>query len=245
MRPADDARLVPTAHGDVACWRWGAGDGPVAACIHGWGGRAAQWAPAIDALVGRGWRVVACDAPGHGASDGADAALPAFRDGLLAAIDAFAVRPAALVGHSMGGLATLAAAPLLAERDASHARTVRLVSIGAPAAVHRPFDRFVARHRPTAAQLAAMRARFAARWGEPFDAFETEALAARCVAAGAVPALTVLHAVDDDQVPVAEAGYLASLWPGATLDLVESGGHVALLRDPAFVARVVAAATGG
>lgn len=245
MRPATDTRLAPSMHGEVACWRWGAADGPVAACIHGWGGRAAQWAPTIEALVARGWQVVACDAPGHGASDGDDAALPAFRDALLAACDAFGVRPAALVGHSMGGMATLAAAAVLAGRDAAQARALRLVSIGAPSTVHRPLDRFVARHRATPAIVDGMRAHFRTRWGEDFDAIETEALAARCVAAGAVPALAVLHAVDDEQVPVAEAGYLASLWPGATLTLVETGGHVALLRDPAFVARVVAAATGG
>lgn len=239
MRAADEARLVPTGHGEVAAWRWGDAAAPALACIHGWGGRAAQWAPTIEGAIAAGFQVVACDAPGHGASDGSDAAMPAFRDGLLAAIDAFGVAPRALVGHSLGGLAVLAVAAVLAERDAAAARAMRLVSIGAPATVARPLDRFVARHRASEAVVVAMLARFEARWTTRFADLETEVLHARCVAAGGVPALLVLHAMDDEQVPVAEAGYLASLWPGATLQLVERGGHSALLRDPAIVARIL------
>lgn len=239
MRAADEARLVPTAHGEVAAWRWGDATAPAIACIHGWGGRAAQWAPLIEGALAAGLQVVACDAPGHGASDGTDAAMPAFRDALLAAIDAFGAAPRALVGHSLGGIATLAAAATLAERDATTARTLRLVSIGAPATVSRPLARFIARHRASDAVITAMRARFEARWATPFESLETEALHARCVAAGGVPALLVLHAMDDEQVPVAEAGYLASIWSGASLQLVERGGHSALLRDPALVARIL------
>ena len=241
MRAADDTRLVRTAFGDVACWRWGAPDAPAIACIHGWGGRAAQWAPLIDAAITAGLQVVACDAPGHGASDGDDAAMPAFRDALLAAIDTWGVPLVGIVGHSLGGLAALAVVTALADRDPARAATLHVVSIGAPATVARPFDRFVVRHRASPAVTEAMLARFAARWGTPFPDLETDALAARCATLGALPALLVLHAVDDDQVLVAEAGYLASMWPGATLQLVERGGHSALLRDPAVVGAVLAA----
>ena len=243
MRPADATALVATPFGDVACWRWGAADAPTIACIHGWGGRAAQWAPLLEPALAAGHAVVACDAPGHGASDGEDAAMPAFRDALLAAIDQWAVPLVGVVGHSLGGIAALGAVAELAERDAAATRALRVVSIGAPATVGRPLARFIARHRASPEVVEAMLARFAARWGSDFAALETEALVARCVAVDAVPALLVLHALDDEQVPVAEAGYLASLWPGAAVHLVETGGHSALLRDAAVVARVLAAIT--
>jgi pimeloyl-ACP methyl ester carboxylesterase len=97
----------------------------------------------------------------------------------------------------------------------------------------------VARHRATDAIRDAMLARFAARWHVDFHELETDVIAARCAATGPMPPLLVLHATDDEQVPVAEAGYLASLWPGATLQLVPHGGHSSLLRDPDVVQRVV------
>nr|MCU0619811.1 alpha/beta hydrolase [Gemmatimonadaceae bacterium] len=203
--------------------------------------RAAQWAPLLDPAIAAGHQVVACDAPGHGASDGDDAAMPAFRTALLAAVDRWSLPLAGVVGHSLGGLAALGVVAELAERDAAATRALRVVSIGAPATVARPLARFVARHRATPPIVEAMLARFTARWGSDFASLETEALVARCVAAEAVPALLVLHALDDEQVPVAEAGYLASLWPGAAVHFVESGGHSALLRDPTVVRRVLEA----
>src|SRR6185369_17615122 len=72
--------------------------------VHGWSSRAARFALLAGALVDRGWRVLAFDAPGHGLSSGRSSSLPQ----VMAALDAVVTELGpvqALVGHSMGALA--------------------------------------------------------------------------------------------------------------------------------------------
>ena len=94
------------SEGRVAFWSWGDPDWPLVICLHGWGGRATQWSALANRLLAAEHRVVALDAPAHGASDGDRASLPAFRNALLRVIET-AGEPTALVGHSLGGLAVL------------------------------------------------------------------------------------------------------------------------------------------
>src|SRR5262245_31924667 len=60
----------------LAAWRWG--EGPAVLLAHGWGGRGGQLRAFVAPLVDAGFQVVAHDAPGHGASPGRSASLPAF-----------------------------------------------------------------------------------------------------------------------------------------------------------------------
>jgi len=52
----------------LACWSWG--EGPTIVLLHGWGGSARQFSAFVAPLVEAGFRVVAYDAPAHGASEG-------------------------------------------------------------------------------------------------------------------------------------------------------------------------------
>ncbi|CAM3062978.1 alpha/beta fold hydrolase [Paracoccus nototheniae] len=82
--------------------------------IHGVGMRAEAWAPQIDALS-QHFRVVAVDMPGHGGSAPLppDAQLPDFVAWAARLIEALALGPVNLAGHSMGALV---AAGLAVER---------------------------------------------------------------------------------------------------------------------------------
>lgn len=93
---------------DLVSYRWGHGDETVL-LLHGWQGRASQFAPLVRELVHEGFHVVAFDAPAHGDSPGRRTDI---RD-WLAAIDRLQAthgRFRAIVGHSFGGLAALTAA---------------------------------------------------------------------------------------------------------------------------------------
>ncbi|MEH3054397.1 MAG: alpha/beta hydrolase [Patulibacter minatonensis] len=85
--------------------------------VHGLAASRAVWASTVPLLVARGWRVVAVDVPGFGASPPAgdgfelDAVAGALVAGLPDDLDRFT-----LVGHSMGGAVALTAASLAAER---------------------------------------------------------------------------------------------------------------------------------
>ena len=93
---------------DLVTYRWGRGDETVL-LLHGWQGRASQFAPLVRELVHEGFHVVSFDAPAHGDSPGRRTDI---RD-WLAAIDRLQAshgRFRAIVGHSFGGLAALTAA---------------------------------------------------------------------------------------------------------------------------------------
>jgi len=227
---------VVGSEGRVAFWSWGEEAWPLVVCLHGWGGRATQWSLFVHALLETQHRVVVLDAPAHGASDGERASMPGFRNALLRVLDV-AGAPHALVGHSLGGLAILAA--IATRAGAGLAPLPRAVSIGAPSSVDRPFARFLTRHQANADVHHAIIAQLEKRWHFRWPDLETVALATQAGAAGGAP-LLVVHAEDDEQVPVIESEGLVTDWPGAVRWIAPHGtGHVKILRSPEVVQRVL------
>lgn len=92
-------------HAAGLAWREWPGDGPVLLALHGIGSRAAGWARLAEALPG--WRVIAWDAPGYGASAPLAADWPVAADYAGAAVrllDALGLARVHVVGHSLGTL---------------------------------------------------------------------------------------------------------------------------------------------
>lgn len=84
---------------------------PAVVFVHGAGMNRTVWALQTRWFAWRGRSVLAVDLPGHGESEGpALASIEAMAAWLLRLLDAAGVATAALVGHSMGALAALAAA---------------------------------------------------------------------------------------------------------------------------------------
>jgi pimeloyl-ACP methyl ester carboxylesterase len=232
---------VHGSEGRVAFWSWGSPEWPLVICMHGWGGRATQWAHLAPALLTQRVRVVALDGPAHGASDGDRASMPGFRNAILRVIEATGT-PHALVGHSLGGLAVLATIAVLAEQGVSP--LPRAVSIGAPNNVDRPLGRFIRRHEASTVVRDAMIWMIESRWDFSWPALDTAALAARVSERGGA-ALLVVHADDDAQVPVIESEGLTADWPGAERWLAPDGcGHLRILRDAMVIDRITAFVAG-
>ena len=99
----DGNRIAADVAGDPA--------DPPAVLLHGGGQTRHSWGTTLGALAARGWRAYAVDLRGHGESEWAadgDYTLDAFAGDVLAisrALDS----PPALVGASLGGIASLAA----------------------------------------------------------------------------------------------------------------------------------------
>jgi pimeloyl-ACP methyl ester carboxylesterase len=240
MPPGAEHHDVLGSEGRVAWWSWGDPAWPLVVCLHGWGGRGTQWSPVATALLAAQHRVVVLDAPAHGASDGDRASLPGFRNALLRVLDA-AGSPHALIGHSLGGLAVLAA--IASRANAGVSPLPRAVSIGAPSSVDRPMSRFLRRHHGTDAVAHAMIAQLEQRWHFRWSEMDTPTLAAQAARGGGAR-LLVVHADDDEQVLVIESEGLTADWPGAVRWLAPAGsGHVRILRDADVVARIVAFVT--
>lgn len=82
---------------------WGE-SGPTVVLLHGLQGRGSLWAAVAQGLVARGYRCVAPDLRGHGASaHTGDYRLAAFVGDAVALVEHLGAGPVHLIGHSLGG----------------------------------------------------------------------------------------------------------------------------------------------
>ena len=220
--------LVPIGADAFTKWTWGAG-APVVVLLHGWGSHAARFGDFIAPLRAAGYTVVGIDAPAHGASPGRLSDLPRFRDSLAEVLRAH--RPVhAVIGHSLGGAATLT---VLAETGEFHPRKICL--FGVPSDMDYILESFAMMLGLKTRALAKLRERFAHRFGRSAHDISIAAAAPHV----RIPVM-VVHDEDDNVAPLAQGNALATAIPGATLLLTKGLGHSGGLRDAATIERVVA-----
>lgn len=214
----------------IAAWSWG--NGPAVLLLHGWGGSAGQMYAFVEPLLAAGLRVVAFDAPGHGAS--APSRLGGRRVSFLEFADALRVVAAAsgpvagLVAHSGG-----CTAASLALRDGWRPpeRIAFVAPFAHPARAIAPFARAIG---VDAATVALFRERVERRFGRPWSDFDIPGLPP----SSGLPPLLLAHDRDDAEVPFSASQAVAASWPGARLLATEGLGHRRLLRDPPVVAGI-------
>lgn len=240
-RPSWEARALASArpgrvrHGGdgwLPTWTWTpeerAADQalPTVLLVHGWEGRGSQLAAFVPELLERGFRVVAFDAPGHGDSPLPRASLVEHARAILTI--AGAVGPLhAVIGHSVGGAATL-----LATRFGLSVERLALVAPpSTPAHFASAFAKILGLERVV---LDAMIARLEARYDLRFDELDVTTDAARLEAP-----LLVVHDREDAVVTFDNGERLATSAPRGELVEVAGVGHRAILRAPAVVERVV------
>lgn len=225
---ASGARFdVSTPQGRIAAWRFGPVESDAVILLHGWGGRGAQLRSFVPALLEAGYQAIAFDQPAHGHSDGREASLVQFVNGIDAVvkeIEARGARAAGMIGHSLGAAA--ATAWLNQTR-----REMRVVLLAAPTSLERYSGMFARRLGIPEAIRRAMQERFERRFGRRWDEFELP----RSVAHVNAEAL-VIHDAEDRDVAPANGLALARAWRGACYLATRGLGHRAILRDPQVVA---------
>jgi pimeloyl-ACP methyl ester carboxylesterase len=229
-RPDGDRFQVPVQGGSVVAWSWG--DGAPVYLVHGWGGSAGQLGAFVQPLVAAGYRVVAFDAPSHGASaPGPSGPRSANLLELAAALRAVAAAhgPAhAVVAHSLGCAATA-----LALRDGLAAARAVLV---APFVDVVPYTHEFARRLGFGERVRArMVRRFERRLGVPMSDFELTGMARQMTP----PPVLVVHDRDDRETAWSGGRDLSRAWPGARLLTTSGLGHRRILSDPGVVAEAV------
>jgi pimeloyl-ACP methyl ester carboxylesterase len=235
-----------TVNGEEIFYQARGESGPVVLFVHGAGGTWRHWGLQMRDLAGA--RCVALDLPGHGRSGGQGRqTIEDYAEVVLSFARSLDLSDITLVGHSMGGAITLAAAraePTLVTR-------LGLVGTGARLRVHPDIlnglgrgevvvtARMIARlsHRPDApaAQVAQSARELAANAADVYlgdyqacDAFSImEAL-------GTIsqPAL-VATGTEDQMTPPKYAHFLAEHLPNARLVLIPEAGHMLMLEQPA------------
>ena len=210
-----------------------AGDGPrTVVLMHGWEGRATQFAHFVSPLLSTGFRVVGVDGPAHGHARGKNADPYLFAE-TLHEVSARHGAPFGVIGHSMGGgaIAIALASGLVARRA---------VVIASPSSMHDVLHRFAhAMHMPSGVTrhfVERLRAQVAGRGHSTVDLPD--------LLAGVQTAGLVIHARDDKEVPFSDGERLAGAWPGAALFPVDGAGHRRILRDPSVVDAAVAFVSG-
>jgi pimeloyl-ACP methyl ester carboxylesterase len=203
---------------------WGE-SGPLVLALHGWRGRPTQFGPLAVALVGRGFRTIALDLPGHARSAG-EQATPRLLAELLIEVTKITGPAQAVVGHSFGGAALGAAL-------AFGFRTSRIVIVSSPTRVSRmPFMWAKALHLPprSMAHFARLLDEHA---GRPVAELDLVAVGPHCD----IPALLV-HDRGDAVIPYHEAEILAAAWPALKMISTTGLGHRDILADAAVVGAI-------
>ena len=122
----------------IATYSDGLKDAPVVILIHGWPELAYSWKTTVPPLVDAGYRVIAYDLRGFGASDAPRGvehyAIEQMVADLEAVINSQTSEKVTLIGHDWGGIILWHAARMIADR------IQRIVSICTPHVKHAPVD---------------------------------------------------------------------------------------------------------
>jgi len=202
---------IDTPNGAIAV-RKSAGEGPAVVLVHGNSSSSRAFARQLEGPLGRRFRLIAVDLPGHGESDDAKDpgaySLPGYARAVRAIVDALGLGRAHFAGWSLGGHVVLEMAP-----DLPHGRGLMIFGtppLAIPAAAGRGF-----RLHP------AMRFTFQ----ESLDSAEASAYVAAFFKPGFadVPAFFHTDVLRTDRR--ARSGLGASVWSGLYRD------EVAIVRD--------------
>jgi pimeloyl-ACP methyl ester carboxylesterase len=208
---------------EIVAYSWGVG--ATILLVHGWGGRATNFAAFIKPMTTAGFRVVAFDAPAHGQSSGMLSSGPAF----ASAIQIVEEREGpfhAIVAHSLGTLASTCA-------QGGRVRVGKVVYLGACCWVEPLLVDFIARFDLTDETRQEL-FRCSAR------EFRPEEISADLVAPrlGETPAI-LMHDPNDSEMPYSHSVAIADAWPNALLVPVPGVGHRRILRSREVIARTL------
>jgi pimeloyl-ACP methyl ester carboxylesterase len=222
--PGARSLSIPFEGGALAAFEWG--EGLPVLLVHGWEGSHADMDGFVAPLVAAGFRAVAMDLPGHGASTGTLAPIPLMAKAVRTVAEAIG-GVHALIAHSIGCAASMTA--LARGLDAA-----RVVLLASPTN-YRAQAEIVARFMGLKGEARETMLSVADRLGAELEQIDFTSMAPSMRA----PAL-IMHSADDTVCPIAPAREAAKFWRGATFTPLDGLGHARLLGDEAVIADAVA-----
>lgn len=224
---------IASPMGRLAAWRFGDRQLPAVIFSHGWGGRGAQFREFLPALLKAGFQVWLFDHVGHGESEGQQAPITDFAQGvtsIVRAAEAEGATVSGLIGHSFGS----AAIGVALHNELKDHTTLRVVQIAPPGSLIR-HSHFFARMLGLPERVrAAMQWRLEQKIGRKWQEFELPGALERLQ----VKAL-VIHDELDAKVRIEDGLAVARAWPDARFKRTHGLGHNRILRDPEVIAAAV------
>ena len=212
-------------HGRLRGHRWGDVERPVL-LVHGWGGYGLQMASFAAELARRGRSVVTFDLPSHGNSGRGRTSILHFSRAIAAVARAYGPFDG-LVAHSLGA----GGAILALSREG--VTVERLAFLGPVAHFDTTSQRFIAETGIRPETFALLQRRAESWLGTSWE----DALPIHHARLQRQP-LLIVHARDDDELPLEHGEQLAAVWENARLVKPSGLGHYRILRDATVVAQV-------
>lgn len=207
---------------------WILGEGPLVICIHGWGGTgAADMGHIAGRLVTSGFRVIALDLTGHGASPGNEIGFGIFIDD-IAEFSAGLLEPVhSYVGFSAGGLCTMAV------RAQGGLSAKKFVCISSPCEPYPPINLLKSKLGMGEKLLNEMRRDIASHFNCSWDN-----ITHRCFSADSNEELLLVYDIQDNFIRHEDADRIAHAWGGAIVVKTEGNKHRDMLGADAVIRAV-------
>lgn len=218
---------LPVMGTPVQIYTWG--EGPVVIFLHGWSGRGTQCRDLIKPLADAGYKLVAVDVEGHGASPGNTSDVTRFSGALEAIYHHYNGQVAAAVGHSLGG-----AAILLSIKEGLP--IAKVVVISTPSIATDILTEFLSRVGGSETTGRYVNGLIAKRYGRTLEELSAYQSAKDLPP---VPVLLVYDRTDVD-VPFYHAQPLLDTLKNARLLETNGYSHTRILRSPEVIKETVA-----
>ena len=216
---ASDQSQVQFNDFEIQKYEWGQQFSKTALIVHGWEGAAGNFAPLVDILLGKGYRVVAFDAPSHGLSSKGKTTMFAFAEFLESQWSK--LNPQLVISHSFGSVNT---ATVL--RNNPEFSLDKWIMVTTP---YRFMDRVngVSNHLGVNSKVTSALIKLIQQ--DTKEDINELNMATYCSELSSVKEATIVHSKSDKVLPVEGARRVAASFRNSTLIEFENLGHYSIL----------------
>lgn len=219
---------------ELHCYSWG--EGKTVLLVHGWGSKASHLALLARHVARSGMRTVVIDGPSHGLSlksgEMQQSSMFEFGRALAAVADEFG-SPYALVGHSLGALASLFSSAGYGKFAPYRLNPERLVLVSSPLSIRYIIEVYCRREGMDRRQEQELTAELE----RGFD-FAVEDYTAIQALHGIRAKMLIVHDEEDEEVPFSDAVSLHKRKAGSQLVVTNGAGHQKILANRAMLRAV-------
>jgi pimeloyl-ACP methyl ester carboxylesterase len=233
LEDADKEELA-FEYGKLNCYSWG--QGKKVLLVHGWGSRASHMGLIARTLAGSGFKAISYDAPAHasGIDDNRAELSNFFEFSRSLAQVAKNIGPFfAIIGHSLGAVASVFAITGKSLVSGYRVQTEKLILMGLPVHLENLVTSFCRNKGLNDSDCSRLKNDLEHNFNFSFDDFNTEE-ALREIKAEVL----VIHDRNDEEFPLSEAECLQKSFPKIELYVFDGKGHQKVMLNRQVISRI-------